>query len=153
MQAQQIRTVFTVCSHTFTLFWSRKTSVIIETFQLSFRVFMCAFHPKFSRVSSFISYFFCEIIHKLYIESYTQNSLKFKNIFRNPFYSSVISDRLWDLWRLSTVLLDLYGRSVDIYDQVMYDLSQESYWVSGISIIYHMEVPSFISNYWFYWIN
>ena len=28
--------VFTMCSHTFTLFWSRKTSVIVEKFQLSF---------------------------------------------------------------------------------------------------------------------
>ena len=31
----------TMCSHTFTLFRSRKTHVIVETFQLSFRVFMC----------------------------------------------------------------------------------------------------------------
>ena len=36
--------VFTVCSHTFTLFWLRKTSVLIETFQLGFLVFMCTFH-------------------------------------------------------------------------------------------------------------
>ena len=39
-------TVFTVCWHTFTLFWLRKTSVIVETFQLSFRVFVCAVHPE-----------------------------------------------------------------------------------------------------------
>ena len=36
--------VFTMCSHTFTLFWSRKTSVIVKTFQLNLHVFMCAFH-------------------------------------------------------------------------------------------------------------
>ena len=30
--------IFTVCSHTFTLFWSRKTSVIVETFHLSYCV-------------------------------------------------------------------------------------------------------------------
>ena len=35
--------VFTVCSHILTLFWSRKTSVMIKTIQLSFRVFVCAF--------------------------------------------------------------------------------------------------------------
>ena len=36
-------TVFTVCSHTYTLFWLRKTSVMVEVFQLSFHVFVCAF--------------------------------------------------------------------------------------------------------------
>ena len=30
--------VFTVCSHTITLLWSRKTSVVIEIFQLSFHI-------------------------------------------------------------------------------------------------------------------
>ena len=30
--------IFTMCSHTSTLFWSRKTSVIVENFQLSFCV-------------------------------------------------------------------------------------------------------------------
>ena len=38
----------TVCLHTFTLFWSRNTSVIIKTFQLSFCVFVCAFRPQMS---------------------------------------------------------------------------------------------------------
>jgi hypothetical protein len=38
--------IFTVCSHTFTLLWLRKTSVNVETYQLSFRVFMYAFHLK-----------------------------------------------------------------------------------------------------------
>ena len=36
---------------TFTLSWVRKTSVIVETYQLSFLVFMCAFHPE---ISSFL---------------------------------------------------------------------------------------------------
>ena len=40
--------VFIMCSHTITLFRSRKTSVIVETFQLSFHVFMFAFHPEIS---------------------------------------------------------------------------------------------------------
>ena len=35
---QQHCLLFTVCSHTFTLFWSRKTSVIVKTFQLSFHM-------------------------------------------------------------------------------------------------------------------
>jgi hypothetical protein len=32
-----------MCSYTFTLFLLRKMSVIIEMFQLSFHVFVCAF--------------------------------------------------------------------------------------------------------------
>ena len=55
--------VFTVYSHTLTLFWSRKTSVKIETTQLSFHVFMCAIRPEISsfllRVFPFFSYFLC----------------------------------------------------------------------------------------------
>ena len=47
-----------MCSHTFTLFWSWKTSVIIKMFQLSFCVFVCAFN-FLVRVSSFFSYFLC----------------------------------------------------------------------------------------------
>ena len=40
--------VCTVWSHTFTLLWSKKRSVIFETFQLGFHVFMCAFHQDSS---------------------------------------------------------------------------------------------------------
>ena len=36
------------CSHTFTVFWLKKISVIVETYQLSFCVFVCAFHPNSS---------------------------------------------------------------------------------------------------------
>ena len=36
------------CSHTFTLFWSRKTSVIAEICRSSFCVFVCDFHLEFS---------------------------------------------------------------------------------------------------------
>ena len=42
--------IFTMYSYTFTLFWSRKY-VIIEMFQLSFCVFMWAFHRE---ISSFL---------------------------------------------------------------------------------------------------
>ena len=45
--------VLTVCSHIFTLFWLRKTSVIVEILQLFFRMFVYAFHPDIS------SFFFC----------------------------------------------------------------------------------------------
>ena len=44
--------IFTMCSHTFTLFWSKKTSVIVEICQLSFHVFVCAFPPKISSFHS-----------------------------------------------------------------------------------------------------
>ena len=37
----KVGTTLTICSHTFTLFWSRKTYVIVETFQLSFFVCLC----------------------------------------------------------------------------------------------------------------
>ena len=36
-------------AYTFTLFWLRKTSVIVETYQLSFHVFTCAFDPEISQ--------------------------------------------------------------------------------------------------------
>ena len=65
-------TIFTMCSHTFILFWLRKTSVIVKMFQLSFCVCVCVyawarvctFHPEISlffsvRVSSFYSFYFC----------------------------------------------------------------------------------------------
>ena len=38
--------ICTVCPHTFLLFWLRKTSVIVEKYQLNFRVFMCGFHQR-----------------------------------------------------------------------------------------------------------
>ena len=42
-----VGTIFTICSHTFTFFWPRKTSVI-EIYQISFSVFVCAFPPEIS---------------------------------------------------------------------------------------------------------
>ena len=58
-------TIFSVCSHTFMLFWLRKISLSVETSQLSFHVlfwFICAFHLEISsfilvRLSPFYSYF------------------------------------------------------------------------------------------------
>ena len=49
--------VFTMCSHIFTLFWSRKTYVIVETFQLAS---MCLYVPSIRRSLHFFSksYFF-----------------------------------------------------------------------------------------------
>ena len=54
--------IFTMCSHTFILFWSRKTSVTVKTYQLSYHMFICAFHLEISSffssvsVSSFFTY-------------------------------------------------------------------------------------------------
>ena len=42
--------IFTMCSHTFTLLWLRKTSVIVTISQLSFHVFVCVFPPDISLV-------------------------------------------------------------------------------------------------------
>ena len=55
-------TFFTVCSQTFILFWLRKTSVIVNMFQLSFCVCVCVPFIWRSlhflvRVSPFFSYF------------------------------------------------------------------------------------------------
>ena len=46
--------IFTLYSHTFTLFWTRKAYVIVDTFQLGFCVFKCVFHQE--RVSFFFAY-------------------------------------------------------------------------------------------------
>ena len=45
-----------VCSHTFTLFWLRKTSVTVEIFQLSIRVFTCAFPAEIPVLSLILCY-------------------------------------------------------------------------------------------------
>jgi hypothetical protein len=54
--------ITSLCLHTFTLFWSRKTSVIIKISQLNFCVFVCAFPLEISsffvRVFPLFSHFF-----------------------------------------------------------------------------------------------
>ena len=54
-------------SHTFTLFWSRKTSVIVEVFQLSFCVFVCAFPLEISSFfgKSFLFVFLFFVLSRL----------------------------------------------------------------------------------------
>ena len=52
-----------VCSHTFTLFWSRKTSVIVKRFQLNFCVCVCVLFTRrslyfFSKSYLFLFLFF-----------------------------------------------------------------------------------------------
>jgi hypothetical protein len=42
--------IFVVFSHTFILFWLRKTAVNVEIFRLSFRVFACAFPMVISSI-------------------------------------------------------------------------------------------------------
>ena len=64
MWTQQSRcgTIFTVCSHTFILFWLTKTSKKVETYQLSFFQFISAFiwsHHFLSKSFLFL-YIFCE---------------------------------------------------------------------------------------------
>ena len=53
--------IFTVCSHTFTLFWSIKASVVTKIFQSSFHV--CDFRPEissfFSKSVPILFYFSC----------------------------------------------------------------------------------------------
>ena len=50
-----------VCLHIFTLFWLKKTSGIIETYQLSFYAFLGAFHREISYVIGkiFLFLFLC----------------------------------------------------------------------------------------------
>ena len=52
-----------IINDTFTLFWSRKTSLIVEMFQLSFHVFTFAFHPE-------ISSFFRRFLFHFYLICY-----------------------------------------------------------------------------------
>ena len=59
-QKHTVKTIFTMCSHTFTLFWSKKTSMIVKIFQLNFCAFVCAFHLE-------ISTFFCRILLFLFL--------------------------------------------------------------------------------------
>ena len=57
--------IFTMCSRTFTLLWLRKTSVIVEMFQLSFCVFCVPFVQRslhiFGKNFLFLFLFFCVI--------------------------------------------------------------------------------------------
>ena len=50
-------TIFIMYSHTFILFWLRKTSMGVGTYQSSFHVFTCA--SFFSKSFSFLFLFFC----------------------------------------------------------------------------------------------
>ena len=90
-------TVFTMCSHTFTLFWLRKTSVIVKIFQLSFRVLMCAFHPKISSFFSvrvfysFLSYFCFTVLGTFLSTSYRLQLFQFLWNGEHPFRLTQIS--------------------------------------------------------------
>ena len=68
--------------NTFTLFWLRKTSVVVKLFQWIFCVFMCAFHPE---ISSFLQYFFffscfC-VIHTLVLSLSTWSLYSSINVY------------------------------------------------------------------------
>ena len=60
-----------LCSHTFTLFYSRKTSVIVKIFQVNFCAFVCTFPLEissfFSKSFPFVFPFFCVIPLIIYI--------------------------------------------------------------------------------------
>ena len=59
-----------ICLHTFTLFWFRKTSVIIKIHQISFHVVVCDFPPEISsffiKSFPFFFHFFIFIFHFLF---------------------------------------------------------------------------------------
>ena len=50
-----------VCSHKFTLFWLRKTSVTVEIFWISFRVFVRAFPPEISWIFNVFFLILCTV--------------------------------------------------------------------------------------------
>ena len=63
-------TTLIVFSHTLTLFWLRKTSMIVKTYQLSFHVFICAFIRRSLHISvSFLFIFLFLCLLRLYIYS------------------------------------------------------------------------------------
>ena len=60
--------IFVMCSHTFTLFWLRKTSVTVKISWFSFRVFACTFLPEISSI--FVSFPFPFLYFVLFILRY-----------------------------------------------------------------------------------
>ena len=78
--------IFTVCSHTFTLFWLRKTSVIIEIYQMSFCVPFLRRSLHFSVwVFPFFFPFFVLIITRLFL-FLTPLSQSISNFRSSKFY-------------------------------------------------------------------
>ena len=68
--------VFTVCSHMFTLFWLRKTSAIVETFQLNFHVLnVCLSYRDFFILYKFFSIFKFTLLFFLLSWSYFLNRI------------------------------------------------------------------------------
>ena len=97
----------TVYSHTFTFFWLRKISVSVETSQLSFCVFICAFHLEISSLlwwefPVFIPIFVLSILQYfpfLYLFTYTHTfAKKCICIFRTYIFSQFL------LWLTSIAL-------------------------------------------------
>ena len=67
--------IFTVCLHTFMLLWLRKTSISVETYQLSFHVFICAlirvlliFSVRFSPFYPYVSVTFLSNVYPIYFK-------------------------------------------------------------------------------------
>ena len=87
---QQIKDVFlnqkriNVCSHTFILFWLRKTSVIVKTYQLNFHVFIWAFHLEIS--SFFYPYFYTRFAYSVFDKGKSRevNRVKEKIVQHQP---------------------------------------------------------------------
>ena len=77
-----------MCSHTFTLFWSRKTSVIVEIFQLSFHEEISSFFrwefPLFSSP-------YCCVIHTSVLSF--SRGLKFIEHIHTAIYSTFILNK------------------------------------------------------------
>ena len=70
-------TKFTVCSHTFILFWLTKTPVTVKRSQVSMCSFRCVFHPEPLVFSVRAIYFYCYERRKIrnkYLQSYLHES-------------------------------------------------------------------------------
>ena len=63
-------TIFTMCSHTFTLFWLRKTSVIVKIYKISFPVFVYALPQEISSCFGkfFLFLFLFFVISNIFLE-------------------------------------------------------------------------------------
>ena len=94
-------------SHTFILFWLRKTAVTVEIFQLSFRVFACAFPMVISSIfgKSFLfpfPYFVLFVLRYFpFLVSHYTNIHK----LNPPLTFTSLSDKIWKpellIWQIS----------------------------------------------------
>ena len=103
--------LFTMCSCTFIVFWFRKTSTFVEMFQLSFCVFMCAFHLEISSFfgKSFLFLFLLFVLTVLWnfpLHVVSKIIMCFLSILRSDFLE--VYQKQISIWILKQVVKKSY---------------------------------------------